>query len=103
MWDTTFQNVFTKVQMRELLQLGTRWEAPEGEVIAQAGQPSRRTLLLLSHGAINVRDPKGNERCKVGPGEFVNEFRYVRGRDDDPEPVTTTFSAPSFAIRWELK
>lgn len=103
LWESTFQTVFTKMEMRELLDVGRRVEASEGRVIAQAGAPSQYCLLLIAHGQVKVESAQGSELARSGPGDFLNEFRFVRGQCSDPEPVTSTFSSHSTAIQWDMR
>eukprot|EP00931_Biecheleriopsis_adriatica_P068661 TRINITY_DN42586_c0_g1_i1.p1 TRINITY_DN42586_c0_g1~~TRINITY_DN42586_c0_g1_i1.p1 ORF type:complete len:336 (-),score=57.93 TRINITY_DN42586_c0_g1_i1:37-1044(-) len=102
-WNSTFQHVFTKVQMRELLDIGERVHAKEGQVIAKAGEQSLYSMFLLADGEIKVESRQGTELGRSQAGEFINEFRYVRGKSGEPEPVTSSYSMSSIAIRWDTR
>jgi len=104
LWDSTFHMMLTKVQMRDLFRVGYQQEYRKGDVIAKAGAPSSYQLLIVVRGEVRVEDSTGRRLATVRPGEFLNEFRYLRERDHWDEPVTTKFIGDENSVfRWDTR
>eukprot|EP00930_Biecheleria_cincta_P057246 TRINITY_DN43217_c0_g1_i1.p1 TRINITY_DN43217_c0_g1~~TRINITY_DN43217_c0_g1_i1.p1 ORF type:complete len:512 (-),score=55.38 TRINITY_DN43217_c0_g1_i1:48-1583(-) len=111
LWDLGFNAFLTKVELRDLLSAGRRFEAEPGTVVAQSGMPLQETVLLLCSGGMS-QTKAGAKIGRFEPGDFWGEFQLVErargtgggGRvwhKGDCYKTTTTFSEHSVAVEWD--
>ncbi|CAE8658987.1 unnamed protein product, partial [Polarella glacialis] len=73
-----------------------------GTVVAQAGMPIERRVLVLASGKM-VQTRHGEQIGEVEPGDFWNEFQLLERsrRTGAVHKVSTSFSCKSNVIEWE--
>jgi len=111
LWDLGFNAFLTKVELRDLLSVGRRFEAESGTVVAQSGMPIQETVILLCSGGMS-QTKAGAKIGRFEPGDFWGEFQLVErargtgggGRvcdKGDCYKTTTMFSEHSVAVEWD--
>lgn len=111
LWDVGFNAFLTKVELRDLLAAGRRFEAEPGTVVAQSGMPIQEKVILLCSGGMSQTKAGAKIGC-FEPGDFWGEFQLVErargtgggGRvcdKGDRYKTTTIFSEHSVAVEWD--
>jgi len=102
LWDLGFSAFLTKVEMRELIRIGRRYDVEPGMVVAQSGMRiQRRILVLISGGMEETRN--GKQLARYEPGDFFGEFQLLEKfrHTGGSHKVTTAFSCNSSVVEWD--
>merc|ERR1711865_1266559 len=100
LWDQSFCEYLSKVQLRTLLAEGHSRAAVDGELFREAGQPKTDKVAVLVSGQARVSNQDGDVVAVLQPGEFVGEFGFIEQGVDQLAQTTVVFQGGTRVVEW---